>query len=51
MFEIDFLQSSDRESVMSLDLPILIMPLIIPSTVPTFPFLSSREVRDQIEER
>lgn len=47
----DFLQSRESESVISLTLFILMMPLIIPSIVAIFPLRSSNPAKDQIELR
>ena len=51
IFEIDFLQSRDKESVISFDFPIFIIPFMIPSMTLTFPFLYYKDVNDHIEER
>ena len=50
MLLIDFLQSRDRESVISFTFPIRMIPLMIPSIIPTLPFLASNPSKAQIDE-
>ena len=49
MLVMDFLQSKESESVISLDFPILIMPCTMPSIVDTFPLRYFREAIYQID--